>query len=130
MLAGRILGRDLRRRLIRAPDIDRPVAGPRGYLSDGARGCVFHDAGWSKLQLKRELETLLQIPVAELLRGANGIEAGILPNEAPDPRGTLPKFRTGSLNIVRAGGSAGKFSAYISGLGSITINPVTKEITP
>jgi hypothetical protein len=91
---------------------------------------VFHDAGWSKLRLKAELERLLQIPVAQLLRGADGIEAGILPNEAPDPQGTLPKFRTGSLNIVRAGGSAGKFSAYISGLGSITINPVTKEITP
>jgi hypothetical protein len=91
---------------------------------------VFHDAGWSKLRLKAELERLLQIPVAQLLRGVDGIEAGILPNEAPDPQGTLPKFRTGSLNIVRAGGSAGKFSAYISGLGSITINPVTKEITP
>lgn len=91
---------------------------------------VFHDAGWSKRRLASELEALLQIPVSELVRGAGGIDAGILPADAPDPRGTLPKFRTGSLNIVRAGGSAGKFSAYISGLGSITINPVTKEITP
>ena len=91
---------------------------------------VFHDAGWSKQRLKTELEALLQIPVSDLLRGAHGIEAGILPQDAPDPNGTLPKFRTGSLNIVRAGGSAGKFSAYISGLGSITINPVTKEIAP
>jgi len=91
---------------------------------------VFHEAGWSKQRLKTELETLLQIPVADLLRGAHGIEAGILPQEAPDTHGTLPKFRTGSLNIVRAGGGAGKFSAYISGLGSITINPVTREITP
>jgi hypothetical protein len=91
---------------------------------------VFHDAGWSKQRLKRELEALLQMPVADLLRGAHGIEAGILPSEAPDPNGTLPKFRPGSLNIIRAGGSAGKFSAYISGLGSITINPVTKEIAP
>lgn len=31
---------------------------------------------------------------------------------------------------VRAGGSAGKYSAIISGLGSITINPVTREIAP
>jgi hypothetical protein len=89
---------------------------------------VFDQAGWSKQRLKAELERLLQIPVAELVRGANGIDAGILPGEAPDPNGTLPKFRTGSLNIVRAGGGAGKFSAYISGLGSITINPVTREV--
>jgi hypothetical protein len=91
---------------------------------------VFHAAGWSKQRLKTELEQLLQIPVAELLRGAGGIEAGILAREAPDPNGTIPKFRTGSLNIVRAGGGAGKFSAYISGLGSITINPITREVRP
>ena len=91
---------------------------------------VFHEAGWSKQRLRSELERLLQIPVAELTRGAGGIEAGILPSDAPDPNGTIPKFRTGSLNIVRAGGGAGKFSAYISGLGSITINPVTREVRP
>jgi hypothetical protein len=91
---------------------------------------VFHQAGWSKQRLRSELERLLQIPVAELTRGAGGIDAGILPSDAPDPNGTIPKFRTGSLNIVRAGGGAGKFSAYISGLGSITINPVTREVRP
>jgi hypothetical protein len=91
---------------------------------------VFHEAGWSKQRLKSELERLLQIPVPELVRGAGGIEAGILPGDAPDPNGTIPKFRTGSLNIVRAGGGAGKFSAYISGLGSITINPVIREVRP
>jgi hypothetical protein len=90
---------------------------------------VFHDAGWSKARLKTELETLLEIPASQLLRGVGGIEAGLLPQDIPDPNGTLPKFKTGSLNIVRAGGGAGKFSAYISGLGSITISPVTKEIS-
>jgi hypothetical protein len=89
---------------------------------------VFHAAGWSKRRLKAELESLLRIPVSDLLRGAGGIEAGIPISEAPDPNGTMPKFKTGSLNIVRAGGSAGKFSAYISGLGSISINPVTREV--
>ena len=91
---------------------------------------VFQDAGWSKQRLKSELENLLRIPVSELVRGAGGIDAGILPADAPDPSGTIPKFRTGTLNIVRAGGSAGKFSAYISGLGSITIKPVTREVRP
>jgi hypothetical protein len=89
---------------------------------------VFHAAAWSKRRLKAELESLLRIPVSDLLRGAGGIEAGIPISEAPDPNGTMPKFKTGSLNIVRAGGSAGKFSAYISGLGSISINPVTREV--
>jgi hypothetical protein len=91
---------------------------------------VFHDAGWSKQRLKAELERLLQIPVAELVRGAGGIEAGVPPNELPINSTTIAKFRTGSLNIVRAGGGAGKFSAYISGLGSITIRPVTVEVRP
>jgi hypothetical protein len=91
---------------------------------------VFHEAGWSKQRLRSELERLLQIPVAELMRGAGGIDAGILPSEVPPGSGTLPKFRTGTLNIVRAGGGAGKFSAYISGLGSITIRPVTVEVRP
>jgi hypothetical protein len=36
------------------------------------------------------------------------------------------KFRR--LDIVRAGGSAGKFSAYITGLASITSGPVTREV--
>jgi hypothetical protein len=89
---------------------------------------VFQDAGWTKQRLKAGIEALLQIPVADLLRGAHGIEAGLLPRDVPDGAATIPKFRTGSLNVVRAGGSAGKFSAYISGLGSITINPVTREV--
>jgi hypothetical protein len=91
---------------------------------------VFHEAGWSKQRLRSELDRLLQIPVAELMRGAGGIDAGILPSEVPAGSGTLPKFRTGTLNIVRAGGGAGKFSAYISGLGSITLRPVTVEVRP
>jgi hypothetical protein len=91
---------------------------------------VFHDAGWSKQRLKDELGTLLRIPVRDLLRGAGGIEMGLLPAEAPDLDVALPKFGAGRLNVVRAGGGAGKFSAYISGLGSITINPVTREIRP
>jgi hypothetical protein len=36
------------------------------------------------------------------------------------------KFRR--LDIVRAGGSAGKYSAYITGLALITSGPVTREV--
>jgi len=108
---------------------------------------VFHQAGWSKQRLKDELQQLLRIPVRELLRGYGGMEPGIAPEEIGKKSGTvrtypgmpvnmpatltpddtLPKYPNG-IDIVRAGGNAGKFSGIISGLGSITIQSVTKEI--
>ena len=60
---------------------------------------------------------------------AGGIAEG-LPASMADQ--TLPKFRPGGLNIVRAGGGAGMFSAVIGGwaaTGKIGSIPVTKEIT-
>jgi hypothetical protein len=81
---------------------------------------VFYRAGWSKQRVKDALHEQLQVRVRELKPGFG------LDPEIDEP--TVPKFKTGSLNVIRAGGSAGLFSAVISGLGSITINPVTKEI--
>ena len=89
---------------------------------------VFHQAGWSKQRLKEEVRARLMIPARELLRGYGGIDAGLTPEQAGNLDGTIPKFRPSGFNIVRAGGGAGKFSGIISGLGSITINSVTKEI--
>lgn len=89
---------------------------------------VFREANWSKLRLKEELGKLLMIPGSELVRGAGGIEEG-LPEKFSDQ--TLPKFREGGLGIVRAGGSAGLFSAIIAGWGasgSTGSVPVTREI--
>jgi hypothetical protein len=89
---------------------------------------VFREAGWSKARLHEELDRLLQLPGAEMVRGAGGIEEG-LPSEFADR--TVPKFRPGGLHIVRAGGPAGLFSAIIAGWaasgerGSIA---VTREI--
>jgi hypothetical protein len=63
-----------------------------------------------------------------LIAGAGGIAEG-LPEKFKDQ--TLPKFRNGGLNIVRAGGSAGLFSAIIGGWGAtgkIGSVPVTREI--
>ena len=90
---------------------------------------VFRDAGWSKQRLKDQLGELLMIPGTELVTGANGIAEGI-PEKFKDV--TLPKFREGGLNIVRAGGSAGMFSAIIAGWGAsgkIGSVPVTREIS-
>ena len=89
---------------------------------------VFRIAGWSKLQLKKRIQEILTVPGSELVAGANGIAEG-LPLKVADRM--LPKFREGGLIIVRAGGSAGMFSAIIAGWGaSGTIGsvPVTREI--
>jgi hypothetical protein len=92
---------------------------------------VFHEGGWSKARLYEELNTLLQLPSHELVRGANGIAEG-MPAHLTDKNETLPKFRPGGLLIVRAGGTAGLFSAIIggwAGSGPRGSQPVTKEIT-
>ena len=89
---------------------------------------VFRDANWSKQQLKDRLGELLMIPGKELIAGSGGMAEGI-PEKFKDA--TLPKFREGGLNIVRAGGSAGLFSAIIAGWGASGATgsiPVTREI--
>ena len=89
---------------------------------------VFREAGWSKQDLKSFLLDLLMIPGEELIQGADGIAEGVpvgLSNK------TLCKFRPEGLNIVRAGGRAGLFSAIIAGWGasgSMGSVPVTREI--
>ena len=91
---------------------------------------IFQEAGWSKARLGEELNRLLQLPTRDLIRGAQGIAEG-MPEHIVGTLETVPKFRPGGLNIVRAGGSAGLFSAIIGGWpasGSKGSQPVTKEI--
>jgi hypothetical protein len=87
---------------------------------------VFYDARWSKQQLKEALHQRLQVPVG-ILKPGFGNDAETERLKRDQPQASVPKFKSGSLNIVRAGGT-GLFAAYISGLGSITINPVIKEV--
>lgn len=89
---------------------------------------VYREGGWSKAKLEEELRKLLMFPGEEMIRGAGGIAEG-LPEHLKDV--TVPKFRDGGLNIVRAGGKAGLFSAIIGGWlasGDLGSSPVTKEI--
>ncbi len=91
---------------------------------------IFREAGWSKAQVLARLHELLQLPGAELVRGADGIAEGLpLPAEALDS--TFPKFKEGGLMIVHCGGGAGLFSAIIGGWanGAIGSQPVAREIT-
>ena len=88
---------------------------------------VFYEAGWSKEGLRRYLEERLTVRVGDLVPGRGGL-GPLSDEERNDPDRLVPKFRTGTLNIIRAGGRAGKYSAIISGLGSSGMMPVTKEI--
>ena len=90
---------------------------------------VFLQAGWSKARLHDELTKLLLLPADEMVAGAGGIDEGV-PAALAGTR--VPKFRPGGLLIVRAGGTAGLFSAIIAGWaasGPVGSIPVTKEIT-
>jgi hypothetical protein len=91
---------------------------------------VFGAAGWSKQQVKDRIAELTTRPGAQLLRDVDGIAEG-MPEFVKDME--LPKFKPGGLNLVHAGGSAGLFSAIISGWiasGGMGSSPVTREITP
>jgi hypothetical protein len=71
---------------------------------------VFAEAGWTKQRFREELEPLLMLDIG----------------------GTrVPKFRPGSMMIVRAGGDAGAFSAIIEGWigGKMGSEPITCRIS-
>jgi thiol-disulfide isomerase/thioredoxin len=88
---------------------------------------VFADAGWDRARVLAELDERLQIPGAELVRGAGGIDEGLPPAFADK---TLPKFRPGGILLACAGGGAGLFSTIIGGWanGEIGSQPVTREV--
>ena len=82
-----------------------------------------------KQRLREELENLLLTPGKDLLVGVGGIAEGI--HERFKDK-LVPKFRPGGLLIIRAGGTAGLFSAVIAGWaasGPIGSSPVTREVT-
>ena len=89
---------------------------------------IFKEGGWDRARLKAELMAATVRPGAELVRGANGVDAGVRPELVED---RMPKFREGGLNIVRAGGDAGLMSAIIGGWvasGPRGTSPVTREV--
>jgi hypothetical protein len=111
--------------------VDHPklaMAGDALLVVSPEHSRVFIEAGWSKARLRDELTALLTFQADDMLAGAGGIAEGLPVALAGS---TVSKFRPGGLLIVRAGGSAGLFSAVIAGWaasgpkGSI---PVTTEI--
>jgi hypothetical protein len=106
-----------------------PIAWDAVLVVSPEHARVFREAGWGKGRLRQELDELLQLPGAELVRGAGGIAEG-LPEQFRDT--TVPKFRPGGLLLVHAGGGAGLFSAIIGGWasGAVGSEPVTREVRP
>ena len=90
---------------------------------------TFRADGWDRERLRAELLALLQLPGAEIVRGAGGIEEGV---PAAFAEHTLPKFRPGGLLFTQCGGEAGMFSAIIGGWvnGTEGSEPCTVEIDP
>jgi len=111
--------------------VDHPklaMAGDALLVVSPEHSRVFIDAGWSKARLLQELVTLLELPADEMLAGVGGVAEG-LPASLAGRR--VPKFRPGGILIVRAGGTAGLFSAVVAGWaasGPVGSIPVTKEI--
>ncbi len=99
---------------------------------------VFADAGWDRDRIIFELHMRLTRPIAELARGAGGIEEGIpaqatsgfLAPDTSDGPVSLPKFRPDGLMLAYTGGGAGLFSSIIAGWanGEIGSKPVTRAV--
>jgi hypothetical protein len=112
--------------------VDHPklaMAGDALLIVSPEHARVFIEAGWSKARLLQELVGLLRLPADEMVMGAGGITEGLPPSMAGT---TVSKFRPGGILIVRAGGTAGLFSAVVAGWaasGAVGSTPVTQEIT-
>ena len=97
---------------------------------------VFASAGWDKKKFYEELEPLLQMDMAQSVRGAGGIEEGlpalsgeetVFGSTAGNEIRKLPEW---SPMVVRAGGGAGGFSAILEGWvpGAKGSTPITVPI--
>ncbi len=88
----------------------------------------FGDAGWSKDQTTEAIIAATVRRSDDIMRGVDGIGEGLPPGfEGQD----VPKFGPDGLHLVHAGGTAGLFSAIMSGwlAGDLGSHTVTKEIT-
>jgi hypothetical protein len=77
---------------------------------------TFRRDGWTKAQVREQIQLATERPLAELARGAGGCAEGI-PQEIVERLGAatrVAKFRSpDDILLVVAGGEAGKFGAYL-----------------
>jgi hypothetical protein len=76
----------------------------------------------------KEINDRLQLPGAEIVRGAGGMAEGV---QEAFKDATLPKFRPGGILLVHAGGPAGLFSSIVGGWvnGPSGSDPVTRLVS-
>ena len=88
---------------------------------------VYAEAGWDREKILSELYARLNIPGAELVKGALDMAEG-LPAKFADR--IVPKFKTGGILLAHAGGGAGLFSSIIGGWanGAMGSTPVTRPV--
>lgn len=92
---------------------------------------IYREGGWDRKRIERGLYEATIRPGAELVAGADGIGEGVPASRAGE---MIPKFHEDGLMVVRAGGSAGLFSAvlpgWLAGRNRLELQPVTKEVRP
>jgi len=90
---------------------------------------IYREAGWDRRRIERALHEATIRPGSELVAGADGVGEGIPASRANEQ---VPKFFEDGLMVVRAGGSAGLFSAilpgWLAGRKREELQPVTKEV--
>lgn len=95
---------------------------------------VFADAGWDKERIRQTVIAATARPIEDLIRGAGGIDDGLLPEAARELAvdGVIPKFQPDGLWFVRVGSAAGLFSGIISGWsrGAKGSAMVTRTVVP
>lgn len=90
---------------------------------------IYRDAGWDRARIERALYDATIRPGAELVAGVDGVGEGIPASRAGEQ---VPKFHEDALMVVRAGGTAGLFSAilpgWLAGRARAELQPVTREV--
>lgn len=123
------LARSFAKVLLCAPHPKLAIGFDSMLIVSPEHGRIFADANWDRDRLLLELEELLQLDGADLVRGADGIAEGL---DERFGEMSIPKFRPGGLMVLHAGGDAGLFSAVITGWvsGAVGSEPVTQVISP
>lgn len=90
---------------------------------------IYRESGWDRKRIERALYEATIRPGRELVSGVDGVGEGIPESRAGEQ---VPKFFEDGIMVVRAGGSAGLFSAilpgWLAGRKREELQPVTKEV--
>jgi hypothetical protein len=90
---------------------------------------IYREGGWDRRRIERALYEATIRPGKELVANADGVGEGVPASRAGE---MIPKFHEDGILVVRAGGPAGLFSAFLpgwlAGRNRLELQPVTKEV--